>query len=127
MISASALWGLLLTPGVLQEWISNAVLREVVSGEFVSKDGLLQGQIKGFRSVYASAVLELLMEATPAPETLQLDLVRIRTAQAEFMAIVDRVAVLTYASNSIGLFNQCSIKEKRTVSFVVFRAECMCV
>ena len=112
---------------MLQEWISNAVLREVVSGEFVSKDRLLQGQIKGFRSVYASAVLELLMEATPAPETLQLDLVRIRTAQAEFMAIVDRVAVLTYASNSIGSFSQCSIKEKRTVSFVVFWVECMCV
>lgn len=92
------------------------MLREVVSGEFVSKDGLLQGQIKGFRSVYASAVLELLMDATSVPETLQLDLVRIRAAQAEFVAIVDRVAVLAYASNSIGLLHQCAVKEKRTVS-----------
>ena len=92
------------------------MLREVVSGESVSKDGLLQGQIRGFRSVYASAVLELFMDATPVPETLQLDFIRIRAAQAEFVAIVDRVAVLTYASNSIGLFDQSSVKEKRTVS-----------
>lgn len=103
------------------------MLREVVSAELVSKESLLQGQIKGFRSVYASAVMELIKDATPVPETLQFDVVRIKAAQMEFVSIVDRVAVLTYASNSVGLFNECSVKDKRTVCCSGFGFLCLFV